>query len=184
MALAFKKYRFTSNAFMRMDEVGIIDPELRCELIEGEIVEMPPINPPHAANVDRINHRLQLRLRDRAIVRVQSPILLDNHSVPIPDIALVAPRADFYETSHPDPQTIYLVIEVADTTLDYDLEAKSKLYAEAGIPQYWVVDVNARRIHLHMQPLEKRYAWCLVQDSGTIRIDALSETFDVAELLG
>ena len=185
MAVAFK-HRFTVDDYMRMGETGIIPHDLRVELIDGEIIKMPPINPPHQSVVNRLTKLLVTRLGDRAIVQIQGPVRLDNHSMPQPDILLLAPRADYYSKRHPDSQTVFLAIEVADTSLRYDREIKGPLYAQKGIREYWVVDVNARRVDVYREPHTEHYAIRFVAQEGTpAGIDAFpDESFDISEIFG
>ncbi len=118
----------------------------RLELIEGELVRMSPINAPHAAAVKRLTELLRDRLGKRALVGVQDPIVLDDQSEPEPDISVLRRRADYYANAHPSPADVLLVVEVSDTTLEYDRDVKARLYARAGIPETWVVDLNGDRV--------------------------------------
>jgi Uma2 family endonuclease len=140
-----------------MGAAGVFGPEARLELIEGEIVEMTPIGSRHAGAVNTLT-RLLLRLAgDRAVVSVQNPVILGDRSVPQPDLALLAPRGDSYAGSHPTIADILLTIEVADTTLAYDIETKVPLYARAGIPEAWIVDVNEQTIRAYRDPSASGY---------------------------
>lgn len=140
-----------------MAEVGILSEDDRVELIEGEIVKMSPIGSRHAACVDRLN-RLLNRLTDlSAIVRVQSPILLNGNSEPEPDISLLRSRDDFYTGGHPMPDDVLLLIEVADTSVERDLETKLPLYARAGIPEAWLVNLTAETIEVNSRPDSGEY---------------------------
>jgi Uma2 family endonuclease len=152
MALQVEKRYFSVSEYHLMAEVGILSEDDRVELIEGEIVKMSPIGSRHAACVDRLN-RLLNRFTDlSAIVRVQSPIVLDGNSEPEPDISLLRPRGDFYTGGHPMPDDVLLLIEVADTSVERDLEAKLPLYARAGIPEAWLVNLPAETIEVHSRP--------------------------------
>lgn len=151
-------YRLSVAEYHRMGEVGILGPELRTELIDGEIIEMPPIGHPHAGTVKLLSNRLKELVGTDAIVAVQDPVWLDGHSEPIPDIALLRPRADWYRTGHPGPNDVLLLIEVADTSLTYDREAKLPRYARAGIPEVWLVDLVGRRLDIHRCPAGHCYA--------------------------
>src|SRR5436190_15615228 len=137
MAVTVKRRRFTLDEYHRMGKTGILSEDDRVELIEGEIIEMSPIGSRHAACVDRFNE-LIARLRLNIIVRVQSSIQLDDYSQPQPDLALLRRRDDFYSSSLPRPADVLLVIEVADTTLEYDRFVKLPLSAHAGIPEAWL----------------------------------------------
>jgi Uma2 family endonuclease len=137
-----------------MGELGFFQEDERVELIDGMLVRMPPIGPPHASVVDRLNELLLLALVGRARVRIQHPFAADDYSEPQPDV-LVAPLAD-YTKDH--PQEALLVIEVSDSSLAYDRKTKGKLYAEASIPEYWIVDIKARRVEVRTSPTVDGYA--------------------------
>lgn len=152
-----EKRRFSVHEYHRMAEVGILSEDDRVELIEGEIVKMSPIGSRHAACVGRLNRLLQRLVRLDAIVRVQDPIRLDVYSEPEPDVALVKTRDDFYSREHPGPGDVLLLIEVADTSVERDLEAKLPLYARAGIPEVWLVNLPAETIEVNSRPDSGEY---------------------------
>ena len=147
-----KPYRFSVEEYFRMGVTGVIPPDLRVELIEGEIIEMPPIEPPHSGTVNTLNRLLVSRCGDRAVVSVQNPMIISHNSAPQPDFAVLRPRSDDYQGRHPQVDDILLAIEVANTTLRYDMGRKSPLYARHGIAELWVIDVNERTIHVHRKP--------------------------------
>ncbi len=141
-----------------MVEAGILSEDDRVELIEGEVIKMSPIGSRHAACVDRLLNRILNRVAGmNAIVRVQSPIRLDGYSEPEPDVALLRPRDDFYSREHPGPNDVLLLIEVADTTVEYDRGVKLPLYAQAGITEAWLVDLPEETIEIHTRPLGGEY---------------------------
>lgn len=187
MAVTLRRRRFTLDQYHRMGEAGILTKDDRVELIEGEIIEMSPIGAPHASIVDRITRLLVTRLGDRAIVRVQGPILLPAQvSEPQPDVAVLRPRADFYRAVHPQPADVLLVIEVADTTVEPDRRWKLPLYARAGLREAWLVDVNAERLEIYATPGLARYPRPrLLVRSEALSPDAFPDlTIHVADLLG
>jgi Uma2 family endonuclease len=147
-----QKHPISAEEYLRMGEAGVFAPEARLELIEGEIVEMAPIHPSHAGLVNKLTRLLIQRAAERAVVAVQNPMIISDRSVPQPDLALLSPRADDYSRSHPGVADVFLVIEVADTTLSFDLRTKVPLYARCGIAEAWVVDVNERVIHVFRDP--------------------------------
>lgn len=149
--------RFTVEEYYRMAEAGILGEDDRVELLDGEIVQMSPIGSRHAACVDRLNHGLQRRVGEAAIVRVQNPIRLSDTSEPQPDLCLLQARADYYTGSHPGPRNVLLVIEVADASLRYDRDIKVPTYARAGIPEVWLVDLDGERLHVFWDPIDGRY---------------------------
>lgn len=144
--------KFTVEQYDRMIEAGVFPPGYRAELIDGEIVEMSPIGPRHAACVGRLTQRLSLLLQREAIVWVRNPIRLDDRSEPEPDICVLKPRADFYGQSLPTPADVLLVVEVSETTLDYDRRRKLPLYARALVPEVWIVNLTDERIETFADP--------------------------------
>ncbi len=153
MAVTLRRRRFTLDEYHRMGATGILGPDDRVELIEGEIIEMAPIGSRHAAVVARIQHAFSSRLGSRAIVWVQSPLQLPgHHSEPVPDVVLLEPRADFYAGGLPGPADVRLVVEVADSSLLYDRRTKLPLYARAGLAEAWLVDFDAGRVEMHRGP--------------------------------
>ncbi|MBS9382996.1 hypothetical protein BMF77_00768 [Dolichospermum sp. UHCC 0315A] len=151
-------FRLNVSQYHQMSEVGIFSENDKVELINGEIIEMSPIGRRHAACVDRINRLFSNILGMKVIVRVQNPIILNNLSEPEPDIALLQPRADFYESGHPQPQDIFLLIEVADSSLEYDRDVKIPLYASSGITEVWLVDIYEQVIIVYRYPSENGYS--------------------------
>jgi Uma2 family endonuclease len=140
-----------------MGEAGVFGPEARLELIDGEIVEMTPIGSPHAGAVKTLT-RLFVRLAgDRAVVAVQDPVILSDQSVPQLDLALLAPRADNYASAHPSAADVLLIVEVADTTLAFDLQQKVPLYARSAINEVWVVDVNEQAVRVYREASANGY---------------------------
>lgn len=131
-----------------MAKADVFGPEARVELFDGRVYEMSPIGSWHAACVRRLSALFAAGVGDRAIVSVQNPIWLDEYSEPEPDVALLRPRADFYKAEHPGPDDLFLVVEVAESTLAYDLKAKAVRYVATSIPEVWVVDVVREVVHV------------------------------------
>lgn len=157
MSVQFQKRYFNVDEYYRMAEVGLLSPDDRVELIEGEIVEMSPIGCTHAGTVDRSSTFLQRKLNDAVQVRVQNPIRLNDFSEPQPDLALLKPRKDFYSNWHPAAEDVLVVIEVADTSVNYDRNVKLPLYARAGIPEAWLMILPKDVIEVHSQPKDGKY---------------------------
>jgi Uma2 family endonuclease len=151
-----RRHAITVEEYVRMGEANVFAPEARLELMEGVLVEMPPIGSPHASVVNALTALLS-KAAPRAIVSVQNALLLNERSAPQPDVMLLRPRADWYYSSHPTPADALLVVEVAETTLKYDLDVKRPLYAQTGVAQLWVVDIERRILHSHMEPVERWY---------------------------
>jgi Uma2 family endonuclease len=157
MAVQLTKRRFTVDEYYAMARAGILGEDDRVELIDGEIVEMAPIGSEHAGSVDRLTDLFGRRFRTRAIVRVQNPIRLNQYDEPQPDLALLRRRRDFYRLSHPTPDDVLLVVEVADTTLAADRSIKMPLYARAGILEVWLIDLRHRLVLVHREPTADCY---------------------------
>lgn len=158
MAAVLKTRRFTVDEYHRMGEAGILSEDDRVELLAGEIVTMSPIGPLHAGTVNRLTALFSSRFRTQVIVRIQNPLLLHTEdSEPQPDVALLRPRADFYTRTHPEAHDVYLVIEVADTSVEKDRDVKFPIYARAGIPEAWLLDIVAARLEVHRHPTPDGY---------------------------
>lgn len=143
MPIELLKRRFDADEYQKMGRAGILSEDDRVELINGEILTMTPIGPRHNAAVNRATRALVTAVGDRAIVQVQGSIRLDLWSEPQPDLVLLRPVPDFYESRLPGPADILLIVEVAQSSLDYDSGVKSHLYATAGVAEYWLVDLAA-----------------------------------------
>jgi Uma2 family endonuclease len=157
---------FTVDEYHRMAEAGILCEDDRVELVEGEIIEMPPIGSQHAAIVDRLGAWLRRALAtERCQVRIQGPLMFDESEF-LPDVTLLKPRSDFYAESHPGAADVLLLIEVSDSTLAYDSGRKQAIYADAGVLEYWVVDVANRRLQVYRDPAIGNYKQRLIIQPG------------------
>jgi Uma2 family endonuclease len=152
MPAALTRRRFTVGEYYRMAEAGILRPDERVELIEGEIITMAAIGSRHSATVMRLTRVFSREIGDRTLVLVQGPVRLSDLSEPEPDVALLRPRPDDYASAHPGPDDVLLIVEVADTTVAFDRGTKVRLYAAAGIPEYWIVDLAGDRIEVYREP--------------------------------
>ncbi len=186
MSVQVEKWFFTVDEYHRMSEAGILSETDRVELIEGEIIKMSPIGKYHAACVKRFNSILNRRVSDYAIVSVQDPIRLDDYSEPEPDIALLEPRDDFYAQELPSVEDVLLVVEVADTSVEYDRNVKLPLYAKAGIPETWLANIREDRIEAYTEPANGVYQKVrLINRGEAISPEALSSlVLTVEEILG
>lgn len=147
----------TVAEYHRMGEVGILAEHDRVELIEGELVAMSPIGSLHTGTVNALNYLLVTAVGVRAIVSVQNPIQLDDHTEPEPDFTLLKPRSDHYRRATPHAEDALLVIEVAHSSLDYDRAIKRPLYARHGIPELWIVDLAAGAVEVCRAPVGDDY---------------------------
>ena len=155
--VAATRRRFTRAEYYRMAEAGILGEDDRIELIRGEIVEMSPIGRRHRAFAGNLNQLLAERLAGRAIVWMQNPVALTEDTEPQPDIAVLRRRPLSYKEREAWAEDTLLIVEVADSSLAYDRSTKLQLYAEAGIPEYWVVDCTAEAVEVHRGPGPEGY---------------------------
>jgi len=187
MAEAVTRRRFTIEEYHRMGEVGILGDDERLELIAGHIVVREPIGSHHAGTVDRLNRLWTSRVGERAIVRVQNPVVLPEEASEVqPDVMLLAPRADFYTASHPTPADVLLLVEVADTSLLLDRRVKMPLYARAGIREAWLCDLTTGRVHVHRDVTAGRYSSVRTfTGEQRLTVEALPDmSVTVGEMLG
>jgi Uma2 family endonuclease len=147
-------HRWTVDEYHQMASAGLLDETDRVELIEGEMIDMAPIGSRHAYLVDKLAQVLA-RNNGPYLVRVQNPLLLGERSEPQPDIAVVKDKS--YMEAHPTASDVLLIVEVADTTLEYDRDVKLGLYARHDIPEVWLLDVNARELTVYREPAEGQY---------------------------
>ena len=157
MAIQIPRKRFTIDDYHRMAEAGILSEDDRVELIDGEIVEMSPIGKHHAAIVNRLNAIITEQVGRRAIVSPQNPLLLSDESEPQPDIAVFRFRDDYYAEQLPTPADTLLIIEVADSSLDFDRLVKLPRYARGGVPEVWIVNLAAGVIEAYREPVMGEY---------------------------
>ena len=157
MATETSKRLFTVHDYHRMVDAGILSEHDRVELIRGEILTMSPIGPRHNAAVLRATNALVKLVEGRAIVGIQGSVRLDEYDEPEPDIVLLRPKDDFYASGHAGPPDIFLIIEIADSSLDYDRTIKTGLYAEKGVPEYWVADIRSDCLFVYSDPHENTY---------------------------
>ena len=169
-----------------MAEAGVLSENDRVELVEGEVIEMSPIGSRHAACVGRLTELLGRLATDVAIVWVQNPVRVDDYSEPVPAVTLLRRRDDFYAQANPRPADVLLLVEVSDSTLGYDREVKVPLYARAGVPEVWLVNLPGEVIEIYARPAGGKY-----RESHTVgrgahltasSLDAL--TLDAGSVLG
>jgi Uma2 family endonuclease len=153
-----RRRRFTLEEYYRMAEVGILGPEDRVELIEGEIIQMSPIGPRHATCVNALTRRLLQAVGDRAVLSPQNPVRLIPDSEPQPDVVLLRPPEARYWEHRAEPADAMLVVEVAETSYRYDRYVKLRLYARAGVPEVWIVDLVHAVVEVFREPSATEYA--------------------------
>jgi Uma2 family endonuclease len=138
--------------YYRMAESGVLRPDARVELLEGRIIDMSPIGPFHGGVTTYLSEILTTAARGRWQTRVQNSLRLDDHSEPQPDLLLVKPAKDFYRRRHPQPADVFLLIEVADSTLETDQDDKLPAYGRAGIAEVWIVNLNELTVEIYREP--------------------------------
>lgn len=160
MSVAFvpEKIRISVDRYQKMVAAGVLTERDRIELIDGEMINMAPIGPKHAALTARLTKHFVLAAGDAAIVSPGGPVNLGDFSEPQPDVLLLRPRPDYYAGKIPEASDVLLLIEISDSTLIFDQGTKRALYARHGVVEYWIVDVEGRRIHIHREPMANGYA--------------------------
>ena len=153
-SLKVQPKRFTVDEYHRLVEMGFLREDDHIELIRGELIQMAAKGTAHETCIRRLLRQLPLLLQDRATLQCQAPISLSLDTEPEPDFAIVCNRADDYATEHPTPQDTLLVIEVADSSLEYDREVKLPLYAEANIRDYWLFNLRDRYLEAYSEPCQ------------------------------
>jgi len=177
---------FTADEYHRMGEAGILRDDDRVELIDGQIVEMAAIGDRHVSRVIELNAIFASRVGQRAWVSVQNPLRLSKQSEPQPDLVLMRRASDKGVTGAPHPEDVLLLIEVADTTLPYDRDTKLPLYAAAGIPEVWILDLAGDRLRVYREPdgLDYRRADILLRDATVSPLAFPDLELTVEEILG
>ncbi|WP_169975279.1 Uma2 family endonuclease [Tautonia rosea] len=180
------RLRFTVDDFYRLGDLGFLCEVARVELIEGDLIARIPIGPRHADVVDRLVEILVPLLFGRAIVRVQNPLRLDDHSEPEPDLMIVNRREGRYASAHSGPSDVLLFLEVMDSSSAYDRGTKLGLYARSGVTEVWLIDLIEDRIELHRIPDNGTYTEQLIRSRGqTVAPAALPNVeLDINAILG
>jgi Uma2 family endonuclease len=157
MALPLRRLLFTVDQYHQLEKIGVLTEDDRVELIHGEIVEMAPIGERHFGHVNRFNYIFSRLFGDRALLHIQNPVRLGPRIEPEPDVVLLKPRDDFYETGVPTPADVLLLIEIADSSVEYDRNTKVPLYGQAGIVEYWLVNLVQDQIVVYRDPSPTGY---------------------------
>jgi len=157
MSVQTQKRLFTVQEYHLMSEAGVFANHERVELIEGEIIQMAAIGTRHASCVKRLNRRFSVIPEEIAILGVQDPIQLTERTEPQPDVVLLQPRADYYETAHPIPSEVLLLVEVSDSTVNFDRDVKVPNYARSGIQEVWLWDLEANCLEVYRDPTANGY---------------------------
>ena len=179
-----RRHKIDVDAYHRMAEAGILAPDARVELVDGEILDMVPIGSEHGGRTGRLHQCLLLALAGKAFVTASSPLRIDDFNEPEPDILVLRQRADDYIDAHPTPADVLLAVEVANSSRPFDRTVKAELYARAGVREYWIVDLVERCVEVCRGPSPDG-GWASREPvrAGTVTIAALPEgTVDVDAL--
>ncbi|MGA2868162.1 MAG: Uma2 family endonuclease [Verrucomicrobiota bacterium] len=179
------QHRFSVKEYYRMAETGVLPPDAHVELLDGKILDMSPIGPFHGGVTKFLNQQFTAAAKGRWIMAVQDPVRLDEHSEPQPDIMFLKPSADFYRKRHPQPEDVFLLVEVSDSTLATDQEDKLPAYGRAGIPEVWIINLIEETIEIYREPHLAGYASkTILRSGGKARPQAFADVeVDVTELL-
>jgi len=159
--------RFRVEDFRRMTEVGILPEESGWEIIDGFLIDKDmSIGSRHVGTVIKISKIFERRVGGETLVSTQNPVHINDYNEPEPDVALLKPRGDFYTESLPTPQDVLLLVEVSDSTVEYDRDIKKALYAEAGIEEFWIVNLKANTIECYSQPKNGNYRLVQILEAG------------------
>jgi Uma2 family endonuclease len=153
-----RQHRFSVKEYYRMLETGVLRPDARVELLDGQIIDISPIGPFQGSVTKHLNEIFTAASRRRWITTVQDPVRLDEHSEPQPDLMLLKRVADFYRQQHPQPEDVHLLIEVSDTTLEADHEDKIPAYGRAGVAEAWIVNLVEEVVEVYREPTFTGYA--------------------------
>jgi Uma2 family endonuclease len=171
------RHRLTVSDYHRMSETGVLPPDARVELIEGEVLDMAPMRSRHASVVGRLGEAFGVTFREQALVWCQLPLHLGDYSQPEPDLMLLRPRADYYAHALPAAADVLLLVEVSDTTARYDRGVKLALYARHGVCEVWIVDLDNHMLRTYRNPVGEQYTEVMETASpGVLSPQALPHT--------
>jgi Uma2 family endonuclease len=177
------RHKLSVEDFHRLGPAGVLDEDSRVELLRGDLIDMAPIGSMHAGVVAQLNLLLSRGVQD-GLVQVQNPVTIGDESELQPDLCVLRHRTDFYKHALPSAADVLLLIEVADTTLGYDRGHKIPLYAQAGIPEVWLVNIPERLVEVFTRPGPAGYGQISIRRGGdTLSSDrVLGVTVDIAGL--
>jgi Uma2 family endonuclease len=180
MSVQIQRRLFTVQEYHLMGEAGILSEDDRVELIEGEIVQMAAIGTRHATCVRRLIRQFRQLPESSAILDVQNPIQLTERTEPQPDVVLLQPRADYYATAHPIPSEVLLLVEVSDSTVDFDRDVKVPNYARSGIQEVWLWDLEVNCLEVYRDPTANGYTSIQKFERGEIVSPLAFPEFEVS----
>jgi hypothetical protein len=159
-------HRFNVEDYYRMAETGVLRPDVRVELLDGEIIDMSPIGPSHGSALKYLLKCFSREDSDRWLLSIQDPIRLDDQSEPQPDLMLTRSSEGYYNVKHPTAEDVFLLVEVSDSTLEFDRSKKIPAYGRAGVPEVWIVNLVERTLEVYREPNYTGYAAKTVLRSG------------------
>lgn len=165
---SIQHFKFSTDAYHQLVEYGLLPAEARVELLEGEIIEMSPINSPHSGTINRLQKYLEKMLGDLYVISSQNPIQIDPFSEPQPDLAVLQWRDDFYFDKHPVPEEVIFLVEIADSTLEKDRTIKLPIYAKVNIPEVWIVNLKAKQLEVYTLPKDSNYTQKRIYKKGDL----------------
>ncbi|MCU0543809.1 MAG: Uma2 family endonuclease [Oscillatoriaceae cyanobacterium Prado104] len=180
MSVKMQRRLFTVQEYHLMAEAGVFSPDDRVELIEGEIIVMAAIGTRHASCVKRLVRRFSAIPEEIAIVGAQDPIQLTERTQPQPDVVLLQFRADYYATAHPMPDEVLLLVEVSDSTVDFDRDVKVPNYARSGIQEVWLWDLEENCVEVYREPTANSYSFMQKLERGAIISPLAFPEFEVS----
>lgn len=181
--VAAPTYQWSVDEYQKLGGAGIFHEDDRVELLNGDIVVMAPIGLRHMNAVRRLNNVMAQKFGTRCLVDVQNPLVIDGHSMPQPDVLLLRPDLD--ESRAPMPEDVLLLVEVADSSLVYDLRDKYKAYARTGIAEYWLLDLTRNQMRVFFDPSAEGYRGekIVAADEAVAPLSFPNEPVSLKELL-
>ena len=152
-SIDYQPHHFTFHEYNQI--IGFLPATEKVELINGELITMPPIGSLHAGTLEQLRFYLSHHLAEQGLLFSQNPIYLNEYNQPQPDIVILKPREDFYKNLLPQPEDVLLLIEIADSSIRYDQNIKMPLYASEAITELWIVNLNEHYIDTYLQPLSE-----------------------------
>lgn len=180
---ALPLHLFTVEDYHRMGEAGLFDGQ-QVELIYGKIIDMSPSKSTHASMIVKLTKLLSKLLEEEILLSVQNPLHIDEHSEPEPDLMVLKPSDNYYEKAHPMPKDTLLIVEVADTSLEKDQKVKLPLYAEANIPEVWIVNLKDNQLEQYQEPSPRGYSNIRILRSGDHVENEVTGSLAVDKILG
>jgi len=168
-----RRFQWTVKLYRQLGELGVFDEDSRIELIDGDLIQMPLIGSTHAGCVEQMRRMIEEAAGEAVMVFTQNPVVLGERSEPLPDLAVLKPKSDFYRSEHPRPEDVLWLVEVSDTTVRYDQTVKVPLYARNAIPEVWLLNLPEKRLEVYHGPCRGEYRHLDYYREGTVAPKAL-----------